>query len=79
MIVPPSLLADVYAFAVAFVRWETSHDWRCWPRPQAAVEARKQGVPPHTHAVELAAVRARCAEVIARRTADGTRQTQPPI
>ena len=69
MFVPPSLLADAAGFATAFLRWQTAHDWRCWPRSQAAVEARKQGVAPDAYAGELAAVRARCAEVTARRAA----------
>lgn len=29
MVVPPSLLADAYAFAVAFKRWEVREGWYC--------------------------------------------------
>jgi hypothetical protein len=39
MILPPSLLADAYAFAMAFKRWELERDWRCWPRSQTAIQA----------------------------------------
>jgi hypothetical protein len=33
MVCPPSLLADAYAFAVAFVRWEQAEHWRHVPPP----------------------------------------------
>ena len=69
MFVPPPLLADAHAFATAFLRWQIDHDWRCWPRSQVAVEARKQGVAPDAYADELAAVRDRCAEASAHRAA----------
>lgn len=67
MILPPSLLADAHAFATAFVSWQIDHDWRCWPRSQVAVQAQRPGAAPAAHADELAAARARCAEVNARR------------
>ena len=75
MVVPASLLADAHRFAAAFVRWQTAHDWRCWPRSQAAVEPRKQGVAPDAYGGELAAVRARCAEASARHAAASERRT----
>ena len=68
-VLPPSLLADAAEFAAAFVRWQFAHDWRCWPRSQVAVEARKPGVPPDAYDAELAAVRARCAEASAHHAA----------
>lgn len=33
MVVPPSLLADAYAFAVAFKRWEIAQGWYCRVQP----------------------------------------------
>ena len=73
MFLPPPLLADANAFATAFLHWQIDHDWRCWPRSQVAVAARKQGVAPDRHAGELAAARARCAEVSARHATESGR------
>lgn len=61
MVCPPSLLADPYAFAAAFKRWEVADGWRCLPKAPRAVEiARQEGAPPEAHASELDAVRAAC-------------------
>lgn len=46
MILPPSLLADAYAFAAAFKRWEIERHWRCIPPAPNVLTARQQGDPP---------------------------------
>jgi hypothetical protein len=33
MVIPPSLLADAYAFAAAFIRWQQAEHWRYVPPP----------------------------------------------
>lgn len=60
LILPPSHLADAYAFAMAFKRWEMERDWRCWPPSPPVITAKQPGVPADKYATDLAAAREAC-------------------
>jgi hypothetical protein len=54
MVIPPSLLADAYAFATAFVRWQQADHWRYVPPPPGW-----KADPPNPEATERGAAQAR--------------------